>query len=188
MKICVYCSSSNAVDPVYLETAAIFGTEMARRSHSLVYGGGAVGLMGELARAVTRNGGHVTGIIPEALNTIEVAYQAADELIVAATMRERKGLMETHAEAHVALPGGFGTLDEVLEIITLKQLGYHGRPIVFLNTKNFFDPVVNLFEHLYQHKFAKDQTRHLYSFLTNPGEVFDYLNTYQAPQTVRKWF
>ncbi|MFA6547179.1 MAG: TIGR00730 family Rossman fold protein, partial [Limisphaerales bacterium] len=113
--ICVYCSSSSAVDARYVEAAVEFGTHLGRRGLTLVYGGASVGLMGQLAQAVHRGGGRVLGVIPQSLRDREIAYEAADELVVTRDLRERKAVMESRADAFVALPGGFGTLEEVLE-------------------------------------------------------------------------
>src|SRR5437867_216516 len=132
--ICVFSSSSDAVAPHYVELAQSFGALLARRHMGLVYGAGRVGLMGVLARAVHAHGGRVIGVIPDFLRAQEVAYEEADELIVTRDLRERKAIMESRYDAFVALPGGFGTLEEILEILTLKQLATHAKPVVFLNT------------------------------------------------------
>src|SRR5579859_4839874 len=133
MRVCVFCSSSNTIAPVYAEAARVLGSGLAERSWPLVYGGGSAGLMGEVARAVHAGGGRVIGVIPQTLLDLEVGYLAADELIVTTTMRERKALMDVRADAFVALPGGFGTLEELLEILTLKQLRWHDRPVFIVN-------------------------------------------------------
>ena len=127
--ICVYCSSSNLLDDVYYEEARTLGRLMATNGFGLVYGGGNVGLMGVLAKAVHQYNGHVFGVIPHALKNKEgVAYEIADELVITDSMRERKALMYENAHAFIALPGGIGTLEELTETLTLKQLGYHNQP------------------------------------------------------------
>ncbi|MEW6303933.1 MAG: TIGR00730 family Rossman fold protein [Verrucomicrobiota bacterium] len=186
--ICVYCSSSNAVAPHYFEAAREFGRLMAARGLELVYGGGSIGLMGELARAVHEHQGRVVGVIPVSLRLKEVAYEAADELIVTKDLRERKAIMDQRAEAFVALPGGFGTLEETIEILTLKQLHYHAKPVVFLNTSGFYDALLQFFEQFYREKFVKEKNRHLYHVAATPEAVFAYLDTYQPPKTEGKWF
>jgi len=169
--LCVYCASSNHVDAVYFEAARALGTLMARERVPLVYGGGKIGLMGEVARAVHAGGGEVIGVIPEALRDRELAYAEADELIVTSDLRERKAIMESRSDAFVALPGGIGTLEEVLEVITLRQLRYHRKPIVFLNTDQFYAPLFALFEHLQNQRFTPPQQEPLYLVADRPEDV-----------------
>ncbi|MBK9713758.1 MAG: TIGR00730 family Rossman fold protein [Kouleothrix sp.] len=162
MQLCVYCASSNHIPDYYFTLARALGAEIGRRGWTLVYGGGSVGLMGALAEAVHGSGGVVVGIIPQALLDREVGYLQADELIVTLTMRERKRLMDERAEAFVALPGGFGTLEELLEIMTLRQLGYHDKPIVIVNPGGYFDPLLEQFERIFAEGFTHDRYRDLY--------------------------
>lgn len=179
--LCVYCASSNRIDPAYFALAEAMGQQLVARGHRLIYGGGNVGLMGALARSVHASGGHVTGVIPEALKAIEgVAYDVADELIVTQTMQERKALMFTRAEAFLVLPGGFGTLEELLEVLTLKQLGYHARPIVLVNAFGFFDPLLALFDHFIHTGFAREGHRGLLRTVSAPEEALDVLETLLA--------
>ena len=185
--ICVFSSSSDAVAPEYFEAAREIGAWLARKQMTLVYGGGKIGLMGAVASAVHRHGGHVVGVIPRYLRKQEVAYEAADELIISKDLRERKAIMEQRADAFVALPGGFGTLEEILEILTLKQLGQHAKPILFLNTSDFFRPLLGLFEQLYQERFTRSEHRELYHMAATPGDVFAYLEVYRPPRTAPKW-
>ena len=145
--ICVYCASSDAVDAAYGEAAEALGHLMGDRGDTLVYGGGTIGLMGILARATQSRGGHVVGVIPESLRTKELAYEEADELVVTPDLRTRKHEMDVRADAFIALPGGFGTLEEVVEVLTLKQLHLHDKAIVFLNTDEFWTPLFELFDH-----------------------------------------
>jgi uncharacterized protein (TIGR00730 family) len=186
--ICVFSSSSDAVAPHFFRAAEEVGALLAREGMTLIYGGGKVGLMGALAGAVHRHGGRVIGVIPHYLRLKEVAYEAADELIVTKDMRERKSVMEARADAFLSLPGGFGTLDEILEILTLKQLQQHAKPVVFLNTENFFGPLLDLFEHLYTHQFTKAESRQLYHVAPQPSEVFTHLQHYQLAAIGGKWF
>jgi uncharacterized protein (TIGR00730 family) len=187
--LCVYCSSSDAVAPIYFETAEEVGARLARQGYTLVYGGGRIGLMGALARAVHQNGGQVIGVIPEFLRSKGLAYEAADELIITRDLRERKAAMEARADGFVTLPGGFGTLEEALEIITLKQLGLHAKPVVMVNTQGFYNSLLELVEHIYQERFAKPEYRRLYYFASDVDEAFSYLATYQpTPLSVNKWF
>ena len=130
--VTVFCGSSDAVEPKYFTAARELGEKLARRGWRLVYGGGSVGLMGALSRAVLAGGGHVTGVIPKALLDLGVGERGVSELIVIDGLRDRKAIMDERGDAFVALPGGLGTLEEVLEVLTLKQLGYHTKPVVVL--------------------------------------------------------
>jgi uncharacterized protein (TIGR00730 family) len=186
--VCVFSSSSDAVAPHYVEAAAALGAALARRRLTLVYGGGKVGLMGVMAQAVHAHGGKVVGVIPHFLKRKEIAYEAADELVVTQDLRERKAIMESRADAFVALPGGFGTLEEVMEILTLKQLETHAKPIVFLNTGGFFDPLLALFEQLFRERFTKGDFRAHYHVASRPDDIFAHFDRYQPPPRVDKWF
>ncbi|MBI5666769.1 MAG: TIGR00730 family Rossman fold protein [Chloroflexi bacterium] len=186
--LCVFCSSSDAVEPVFFAAATELGAAMARRGDRLVYGGSNVGLMGALARAVQAGGGHVIGVIPEVIHAAGRGYDACNEFLVTPDLRQRKATMEARADAFIALPGGFGTLEEVIEVLTLKQLRLHTKPIIFLNTAGFYDPLVTLFEHYYTHHFAKSESRALYHVAPNVADVFAYLDRYEAPALPDKWF
>ena len=186
--ICVYCSSSEAVDPVYFQAARSLGEELSRRGCRLIYGAGAIGLMGACARTVRDGGSPVTGVIPEALNRPGIVFEECDDLMVTGTMGERKALMFGNADGFVALPGGYGTLEELLEIITLKQLHYHEKPIVMLNTGGFFDPLIAMFERIIEERFAKPGCRGLYRVTDCPREALDYIETYQPGPREEKWF
>ncbi len=188
MNVCVFCSSSDVIEPVYFADANELGTAMAARGDVLVYGGGNVGLMGAVARSLHARGGRVIGVIPGFMVERELAFADAAELIVTADMRERKAVMESRADAFVALPGGFGTLEEILEIVTLKQLQQHTKPVVFLNTAGFYDPLAELFEHMLAQRFIKAYADSLYYFASTVAEVLAYLDAYQPPQLESKWF
>ncbi len=176
MNVCVYCSSSNHIDSVYPEVARTMGRLLAERGHALVYGGGNVGLMGVMARTLHERGGYVVGVIPEKLKAKEgVAYDVADELVVTETMRERKKIMYTRADAFAVLPGGYGTLEEFMEVLTLKQLGYHGRPIALVNTDGFFDPLLAFFDRLYEARFARTRGDDLFHVAADPAGALDYI-------------
>ncbi|HMQ32877.1 MAG TPA: TIGR00730 family Rossman fold protein [Chloroflexaceae bacterium] len=145
--ICLYCGARPGASPEYSEAAAEFGTAVAERGWRLVYGGGNVGLMGVAARAALAGGGQVVGVIPRGLMEREQGFGDVTELIVTETLRERKGIMFERSDAFVALPGGFGTLEEVVETLTLRQLRYHEKPIFFLNVAGFFAPLLAFFDH-----------------------------------------
>jgi uncharacterized protein (TIGR00730 family) len=154
--ICVYCGSSPGNDPVFAEAARAFGSTLADNGIQLVFGGGAVGIMGAIAKAVRDGGGTVTGIIPEFLVAREHAMRGADNLIVTRDMHERKRKMFEMADAFVALPGGIGTLEELVEQITWVQLGRHRKPILLANIKGFWNPLCALIEHMKGREFIRD--------------------------------
>lgn len=147
-RICVYCGSGLGGDPAFAEAAETLGRDMAQRGIGLVYGGGDIGLMGTVARAVLQHGGHVTGIIPEFLTRRENMLEAAQETIVVPDMHTRKRLMFDKADAFVALPGGIGTLEELIEQMTWSQLGQHTKPILLLDSGGFWRPLIELLAHM----------------------------------------
>ena len=155
-KLCVYCGSGTGRNPAYLAAARTLGTAMAKAGIGLVYGGGSLGLMGEVARAVLEADGHVTGIIPEFLATRERMLTEANELVVTADMHERKMTMFARSTGFVALPGGLGTLEELAEISTWAQLGQHHKPIILCNIEGYWDPLVTLFDHMRAEKFIRE--------------------------------
>lgn len=154
-KLCVYCGSGNGRNPAYVVAARALGKAMAAADIGLVYGGGSLGLMGEVARAVLAEGGHVTGIIPEFLASRERMLTEANELIVTADMHERKMTMFARASGFVALPGGLGTLEELAEISTWAQLEQHAKPIILCNIAGYWDPLVTLFNHMREERFIR---------------------------------
>jgi cytokinin riboside 5'-monophosphate phosphoribohydrolase len=188
LSICVYCSSSSAVDDVYRDAARELGRLIAARGHALVYGGASVGLMGDLARAVKDGGGRVLGVIPRRMVEFGLGFADADRLLLTDTMAERKALMIEHANAYVALPGGFGTLEELLEVMTLKQLEYLRGPIVLLNTGGFYDPLLAHFERLYRDRFARPEFRALYHVAPDATDALGYIEGYAEGPLPRKWF
>ena len=185
--ICVYASSSDAVEPVFFETADRLGRLLGQKGYGLVYGAGQVGLMGKLADGAREEGGRIIGVIPEALNLKGVVYEHCDELIVTADMRKRKDEMDKRADAFIALPGGFGTLEELLEVITLKQLHYHDRAIVILNTAGFYDALIAQFEVSITRRFAKEQCRKLYTVCDTPESAVGHIENYRPPVLENKW-
>lgn len=156
--ICVFASSSDAVTADLRRTAAALGDAIAQRGWRLVYGGGQVGLMGEMARAALSAGGVVTGVIPTWLNRREIAFDAIDDLVEVSSMYERKALMDIRSDAFVALPGGIGTLDELLDLLTTRQLGQHGRPLVLLDSGGFWQPLLSLLQHMEAHGMLRQDT------------------------------
>lgn len=185
--ICVFCSSSNQIPVEYSAMAAELGARMAENGYNLVHGGGKIGLMGVLAASVQQNGGKVTGVLPELLNLEGIASETDDEIIITKDMADRKTEMRKRSRAFIALPGGFGTLEELLEVITLKQLGYLNVPIVIINTNSFYDNLTALFSKMYSLKFADESYNTLFFITTNPGEAIDYIKNYNYPEIRKKW-
>lgn len=186
MHICVYCSSSNGVAPHFFEAAQTLGERIAQRGDTLVYGGADVGLMGRLAHAVKEHGGRVIGVMPESMMAKKITFDEADALIVTPTMRERKAKMAALADAFVALPGGFGTLEELSEVLTLRQLSEHTKPIIVVNIRAFYEPLIALFEHYYREGFAKPW-RQLYYVTDDVAAIFAYLDAYEPVVLTEKW-
>jgi uncharacterized protein (TIGR00730 family) len=185
--ICVYSSSSSVIAPLYFEIAAELGRAIAESGNTMLFGGGMHGLMGATAKAVHQYKGTVIGVIPEALNLKEVVYKNCDELIVTPDMRTRKGVMDDKSDAFIALPGGYGTLEELLEIITLKQLGYHNKPIVILNGNGFFNSLLNQFQTSVDQKFARAEHQQLYFITAKVPEALSYIETYVPPVQTPKY-
>jgi len=160
-RICVFCASSFGVDPVYLSVATELGDSIAKAGFGLVYGGASVGLMGAVADAALVRGAEVIGVLPEALSNREIAHPGLTELHKVGTMHERKALMASYADAFVALPGGYGTFDEFLEILTWAQLRIHAKPCVLINTKGYYDGLLNFLDHAVGEGFLKHKNREL---------------------------
>lgn len=184
-RVCVYCSSSDRVPPVYQEAARALAREITAAGLDLVYGGAAVGLMGLVAAGVKEGGGHVVGIIPEKLASL--GWKGCDEIVVTPDMRSRKQKMEELADGFIALPGGFGTLEEILEIITLKQLLYHTKPIVLLDTAGFYQDLVHLFSRIFSDGFSRSEFADYYHLASEAKDAIRYLLDYQPPQPIAKW-
>jgi uncharacterized protein (TIGR00730 family) len=178
--ICVYCASSERIDPRYIELATQVGTEIARRGYGLVSGGGSVSCMGAVARAVRAGGGHTTGVIPQALVDMEVADGDADELVVTRDLRERKGEMDSRSDGFLALPGGLGTLDEIFEIWVSRTLGMHDKPLVVLDPDGVFAMMRAQVDDLVLRGFARPAVRDAIHWATEVGEAFDLLEAQQV--------
>lgn len=177
MHIGVYCASSNHVADRFIDEAEVLGRLIAERNDTLVYGGGQVGLMGVVARSVHEHGGTVIGAIPQALKDREgIAYGIADELHVTETMQQRKAIIFTRADAFIVLPGGFGTLEELTEVLTLRQLGYHDKSIAVVNVDGFFDPLIELFEHFFDQGMAHERYRGLYRVVDSSDAALNYIH------------
>ncbi|EIM00440.1 MULTISPECIES: TIGR00730 family Rossman fold protein [Rhodanobacter] len=184
--ICVYCGSSSGRRPEYAGQARAFGAEMARRGIALVYGGGKVGLMGVVADAVLAGGGKVIGVIPRQLVELEVAHPGLSELVVVETMHQRKTRMYELSDAFVALPGGFGTMDEMFEMLTWAQLGLHRYPCAFLDVRGYYRDLRTMMEHMVDEHFVRPEQRDSIWFGDDASVLFDWMQSYQGSY-IPKW-
>ena len=184
-RICVYCSSSAHVDPLYFEAADGLGQLIASGGYQLVFGGGNLGLMGALSRSAKDGGGYITSVnlglfVKEGIN-----FEAADELVVAQTMNERKRIMAERSDAFIALPGGFGTLDEIFEALTLGQLQIEKKAIGILNTNNFFHHTLKQLDHMVEEGFLKQENRDMIMVSDSIEILIEKMKTYRAPQMTK---
>ena len=170
-KICVFCGSSNKTEEIYRNAARSLGKIFAEANLEIIFGGGNVGLMGELADSCIKNKGKITGVIPTHLDKIEVSHKGLTNLHIVDDMHMRKSMMFDFSQAIVILPGGIGTLDEFFEIITWKQLNLHKKPIVLVNIKNFWDPLINLLNHLKKSNFTNINTTNDIKIVSKTSEV-----------------
>lgn len=184
--VCVFCGSSEGADPAYLAAARATGTELVRRGLTLVYGAGSVGLMGAVADAALAAGGEVVGVIPEHLMGVEVDHRGLTELHVVPSMHARKALMAERADAFLALPGGFGTFEEVLEILTWSQLGLHRKGVGFLDVAGYYAPLLRFFEQAVAAGFVREANLTLYDADSDVGALLDRLARWE-PVTTTKW-
>ncbi len=184
--VCVFCGSSMGLRPAYKLAAQAMGETLAGRGIGLVYGGGNVGLMGVVADATLAAGGEVIGVIPEFLVAKEIAHTGLTKLHVVSSMHERKALMAGLSDAFVALPGGYGTLEEFCEILTWSQLGLHHKPQGLLNIEGYYQPLLRLFDQAVTEQFLKPQLRSLVLEAPDPEQLLDLMANYR-PQTVDKW-
>lgn len=180
--ICVFCGASDPSDPQYRVQMHALADEMVARKLGLVYGGGRVGLMGVVAEKVMAGGGHVVGVIPHQLQRREVAHLGVSELIVVDSMHARKAIMYERSDVFVVMPGGFGTLDEAMEILTWKQLGIHDKPVVFVNVGGYYDGLQAFFERAIQDGLLKAVYAPLYKFVDSIPALFAYLDGYEPTQ------
>ncbi len=181
-RLCVFCGSSKGRDPRHAEEARALGKLAARRGIGLVYGGGHVGLMGVLADAAMAAGGEVVGVIPEKLKELELGHGGITSLEVVSSMHARKARMAELSDAFAALPGGFGTLDELCEVLTWSQLGYHAKPVGLLNTGGFFGPLLKLLDHQVAEGFLAPRHRSLLLVESRPEALLDRLAAHAAPK------
>jgi uncharacterized protein (TIGR00730 family) len=185
--VCVFCGSRPGVDPAFTDAAAALGAGIARRGMTLVYGGAKVGLMGVLANAALAEGGRVVGVIPKGLVSKEIAHDGLAELFLTETMHERKDRMILLSDAFVSMPGGFGTYDELFEVLTLAQIGFHDKPSAFMNVKGYFDPLLALLRHTIDQSFAAPQHEQLYLAAEDAEALLDAVVAWTPPPLGEKW-
>jgi uncharacterized protein (TIGR00730 family) len=185
-RICVFCGSSPGGDPAYRACAEELGVELTRRNIGLVFGGGNVGLMGAIADAVLKAGGEAIGVIPEHLMTREIGHKQLAKLHVVKSMHERKALMADLSDAFIALPGGFGTLEEFFEVLTWSQLGLHTKPCGILNVRDYYTPLLRMLDHAVEERFLKPQNRALVLSRETPSDLLQALEEWR-PIHVEKW-
>ncbi|MEE0896365.1 MAG: TIGR00730 family Rossman fold protein [Acutalibacteraceae bacterium] len=175
MRLCLYGASSNLIDKKYIEATEKLGEEMAKRGHTLVFGGGANGLMGAAARGATKAGGEILGISPKFFDVDGVLYDKCTEFIYTETMQERKHLLVTKSDGFIVMPGGPGTFDELFETLSLRQLGIHNKPIAVFNIDGYFDPLGQMLKNAYDGNFMTEEILQLCPLFNNETELLKYL-------------
>jgi hypothetical protein len=185
-RICVYCGSNPGANPAYVEAARELGLELARRGLGLVYGGAKVGVMGAVAEGVLQGEGSAIGVIPHFFVTKEVAHDGLDELTVVGSMHERKARMAELSDGFIALPGGWGTIEEIFEMLTWAQLGHHQKPCGLLNVDSYYDELSAFLEKAIEEKFVKEEFRPMMMMDVSPSRLIDRFGAYVAPR-VKKW-
>ncbi len=187
MNICVFSSSSNGIADCYLQEAKKLALLIAENNMTLINGGANVGLMEVVSAVAAKNGAKTIGVIPEKMMRRSLVSDKMHEVIISKDMQERKAKMRELSDAYIALPGGFGTLEEILEVITLRQLEYLDGAIVFINTNGFFDDLFNQFEKSYRENFAKENYRKIYFIAKNAAEAIEYIKHYKPENLGTKW-
>ena len=185
-RICVYCGSNPGKLTEYREAARVLGHELAARNLGLVYGGASIGVMGAVADAVLEKGGEAIGVIPFALATREVAHSGLNDLFVVDSMHERKAKMAELSDGFIALPGGWGTIEEIFEMLTWAQLGFHQKPCGLLNISGYYDHLFTFLEHAIDQRFVREEYRPMIMMEQTANDLLDRYMKYQAP-TVKKW-
>lgn len=178
MNICVFCASSEKIDKSYITAGENLGEKLAERGHTLIFGAGKYGVMGAVARGLRRKDGSAIGVIPNFFDEVDVMFTDC-EIIRTETMRERKSIMEEKSDAFVVMPGGIGTFEEFFEILTLKQLGRHEKPIIIYNVNGFYDNMLRMLDVVIEEQFMADKCRGLFKVCNTAGEIFAYLDGYE---------
>lgn len=184
--VCVYCGSRTGDEPSHAGIAKKLGTMLAENNYQLVFGAGSIGMMGIVARSALEAGGNVIGVIPEHLNDIEITQPGLTDLHITKNMHERKSIMFQKSDAFVVLPGGLGSMDEFFEILTWAQLGLHSNPIIIFNHKNYWQPLLNLLDHIIEEDFAGVKCRDLYQVVDSLDELMHILKTSECDVTPAK--
>jgi uncharacterized protein (TIGR00730 family) len=185
--ICVYCGSADGVHQDYLDAAFALGTMMAQANLRLIYGGGKTGLMGAVAEGVLQSDGQVTGVVPTYLNFSYLIHDRLSQLEIVQNMHARKARMSELADAFIALPGGYGTFEELFETLTWAQLGLHGKPVGILNTRHYFDPLLQMVQQALNEGFIYSEHRTLCLSAEEPGRVLALLAEFQVPENINRW-
>lgn len=185
MKICVYGAASYEIDESFIIHGEMLGKAMGKRGHSLVFGGGASGLMGAVARGIKDENGYIVGISPNFFNVDGILYDKCDELIFTDTMRERKQLMEEMSDAFIVTPGGIGTFEEFFEILTLRSLDRHKKPIAILNTNGYYDHLVDFLQNGVEKKFLKEENLDLFFVSTDVERILDYIENFKQTDDMK---
>jgi uncharacterized protein (TIGR00730 family) len=183
--VCIYAGSLSGARAEYQAGAEAFAARLAEAGVGIVYGGGRAGLMGAIADAALARGGHVTGIIPEQLRAREVAHEGLEDLRIVSSMHERKALMAELSDAFVAVPGGIGTLEELVEVFTWAQLGVHRKPVALLDVAGYYRGLVDFLDHAVREGFLREPTRRMLLVDDDPGQLLDRLRAYDAPEVPR---
>ena len=176
--ICVFCGSSNDLAEEYYKVAEELAELIVQKGYGIMHGAGIIGLMGRLIKGAAKHGGKVTGVVPESLNKSFIVNDVKQVLVVTKDMKDRKEYLRENSCAFIALPGGFGTLEEVAEVITLKQLKYHAKPIIFMNTLGYYDKLFDFFDEMFEQKFALPDYRKTYKVVRTPQEAITFIENY----------
>lgn len=187
MRICVFCGSSVGARPSYTAAAKTLGELMARRGIGLVFGGGCIGLMGAIADSVLVHGGEAVGVIPDGLMRREIGHRGVTQLHVVDTMHQRKALMADLSDAFIALPGGYGTLEEFAEIVTWSQLGIQQKPCALLNVEGYWDGLLAFLDHAVSEDFVRPENRDLILVASSPEEILEKISLWRPPAHVERW-
>lgn len=187
MNICVYGASSESIDKVFLDSSYDLAVAMAKRGHTLVYGGGGCGVMGACAKGMRDKGGKIIGVAPTFFTVDGVLFEDCTEFVYTETMRERKKILEDRSDAFIVAPGGIGTLDEFFEILTLKQLERHNKPIVIFNVRGFYDEMIDILYKMAEKNFMKLKSLDLFKVFDDADEMLDYIQHYkEKPMDIRE--
>ena len=186
MRLCVFCGSNAGQDPIYMAMARSLGETLAKSGVDLVYGGASVGLMGAVADAALAGGGRVIGVMPQALVDKEIAHKGLSDLRVVGSMHERKALMAELSDGFITLPGGLGTFEELFEVWTWAQLGYHRKPCALLNVAGFYDGLITFLDDVTERGFVKSVHRSMLIVENDPAALIEAMRTYDPPQVI-KW-